>query len=142
MNIEDPRIAREIAVFARQGRLHSGNPAMSWRNDQVLGPMSRAALGSAGVHTFYAERIHDAIVRTGEATVVSIGCGSGHEEIETLRRADELDLPPFTITGLELSPVTAERANRLAQEEGSLNASASSYITSIPVCQLYRQLQP
>jgi len=118
MDHQDPRIAREIAVFAGQGRLHSGNPAMAWRNNHVVAPMARSAFGSAGVHTFYAQRIREAIVRTGQNTVVSIGCGSGHEEIETLRRADELGLPPFAITGLELSPVTAERANRLAEDVG------------------------
>lgn len=112
------RIASEIEVFARQGRLHGGNSSMNWRNARVVIPMLRAGLGHTGVHEFYATRIAAARERTGADTALSIGCGSGHEEIETLRCADRLGLSPFAIIGLELSPVAAERANRLAEQEG------------------------
>lgn len=112
------RIASEIRVFAEQGRLHGSNTAADWRNNHILAPRMAAVFGVSRVHDIYASVIHEALVRTGPAPVYSIGCGSGHEEIEVLRAADRLGLPPFTIIGLELSPISVERARENAAEAG------------------------
>ena len=111
------QIASEIDAFAGRG-IPAHAAAMIWRNVEFLGPMVEQAFGAADLHSAYARTIAEAIARTGNPTVYSLGCGEGAEELTVLRRADALGLPPFRIIGLELSPITGARAMAAAAAAG------------------------
>jgi SAM-dependent methyltransferase len=112
------RIASEIRVFAGQEQLHASNPAADWRNIADLAAPLQQQFGVQLVHEIYATVIHQALQRVGPAPVYSIGCGAGAEEIEVLRAADRLGFAPFAIFGLELSPISVERAEAAAAAAG------------------------
>jgi SAM-dependent methyltransferase len=112
------RLAREVAIFEGQEALHQHAPAFGWRNAQFLAPALTRAFGRDEVHAIYAETLAAAVQRTGAATVFSLGCGDGAQEIAVLRRADALGLPRFRIQGLELAPAVVARANAAAAAAG------------------------
>ena len=112
------RVEREIAVFEGQDTLHNHGPAFHHYTAAVVAPGVELAFGRHAVHEVYAESIASAVARSGLDCVYSLGCGDGTQEREVLRAADRLGLPPFRITGLELAPAVAARANAAAEAEG------------------------
>lgn len=112
------RVEREIAIFEGQEALHRHHASFDWRNEHFLRPRLEATFGTGNVHEIYARAIADAVARTGQATVFSLGCGDGEQELEVLRKADVLGLPPFAIYGLDLAPAVVARANAAAEAAG------------------------
>lgn len=112
------RVEREIAVFEGQDALHKHGLAFHHYTAAVVRPLIDFAFGQHGLHEVYAESIAGAVARSGLDRVYSLGCGDGAQEREVLRAADRLGLPPFRITGLELAPAVAARANAVAEAEG------------------------
>jgi hypothetical protein len=78
-------------------------------------PLLQAAFGRIDLYEIYAESIAASVARTGLPTMFSLGCGDGEQERLVLRAADRLGLPPFVITGIEVAPAVAERANRATE---------------------------
>ena len=115
---DSTRIAKEISIFEAQDKLHEHVPAMNWRNATYLSPALERTFGYESPHDIYAVSIAESIARSGLGEVVSLGCGNGEQELEVLRRADQLGLTQFRITGLELAPSVAERANAAARSAG------------------------
>lgn len=112
------RLEKEISVFEGQDKLHDHAAAFHYYTDQFVGPLLEAAFGRRDLYEIYAESIASAVCRTGLEVVYSLGCGDGEQERAVLAAADRMGLPRFTITGIELAPAVADRANRAAVAAG------------------------
>lgn len=121
---ETRRMDREIAIFEGQGALHQHDAAFRWRNEHFVGPAIVGAFGLADVAGVYAESIARAVARCGLGHALSLGCGDGSQEIEVLKRADELGLPSFRILGVDVAPAVVARANAAAAAAGFVDRLA------------------
>ncbi|MHB2208475.1 hypothetical protein [Methylobacterium sp. CM6257] len=89
--------------------IHLMPPIADWLNGTILEPRLEHVTGARGVYEIYAREFAAAAQRTGIEEIVSLGAGDGAVEIQVAKLARDLDLYPFRIRCLELSPVLAER---------------------------------
>ena len=113
------RLSAEVDVYAdKHDRIHQHDAMFHWRNETFLSPRFVATFGAKSAAEIYARAISLALERTEGNNVVSLGCGTGAQELEILRAADRLGLPRFRIKGMELSPIMATEGRRIAGEAG------------------------
>lgn len=110
--------------------IHLMPPIADWLNSTILEPRLEHVTGARGVYEIYARECATAAQRTGIDEIVSLGAGDGAVEIPVAKLARDLDLYPFRLRCLELSPVLAERG-KAEIERASLGAKVEMEITDL-----------